>query len=351
MPSLWFVVPAHGRVALARICLRQLRRTCDELTVHGIKASAVVVACDENLDTAADLGFATVGRVNDATARKFNDGIHFACDPNKNPDPADYIVPMGSDDWTDWRLFLNLPTANTILCFQQAAFVSEDGRRIVSCHVDYTGGVGMRIYPRQMIAAATRAFPTPLRPADEYRERGCDTSILVNVRKGLQRRGGPQIVYGDQHPWQFIDWKTHGEQLNDFDAVIKRFRRRTEPADPFDQLAGLYPAEALEEMHGYYERIRARPFINTIEGGFSQYRVTGKRPYRGHKRGDVFEAVLEHAAEQRALARGDIERLREVTPDLVPGSYRLPPEWLRQEPATTEAPQGALSHLKEGRRP
>ena len=29
MSSLWFVVPAHGRLELAAICLRQLRRTCD----------------------------------------------------------------------------------------------------------------------------------------------------------------------------------------------------------------------------------------------------------------------------------------------------------------------------------
>lgn len=27
--GLWFVVPVHGRLQLAAICLQQLRRTCD----------------------------------------------------------------------------------------------------------------------------------------------------------------------------------------------------------------------------------------------------------------------------------------------------------------------------------
>ena len=90
--SLWFVVPAHGRYELTRICLEQLRRTCDALPYD---ATAVVVAEDQNLYTAADLGFATVHRDNDFLARKFNDGIQLACDPNYNPEPADYVVPFG----------------------------------------------------------------------------------------------------------------------------------------------------------------------------------------------------------------------------------------------------------------
>ena len=74
------------------------------------------------------------------------------------------------------------------------------------------------------------------------------------------------------------------------------------------------------------------------------YEVTGRREYRGHKPGDVFPALLEPAAEQRGIARGDIRLLRRIKPSLVPGSYELPDGWL-QEPvsATTEAPKGASS--------
>ena len=69
MASLWFIVPAHGRLDLARICLRVLRWTCDNLEADGVRASAVVIADDENLDTARELGFATVERDNQFTSR------------------------------------------------------------------------------------------------------------------------------------------------------------------------------------------------------------------------------------------------------------------------------------------
>ena len=87
-PSLWFVMPAHGRLELARICLRQLRRTIDSLDDNGIRASAVVVACDENLDTARELGFGWVERDNQFVSRRFNDGVQFACDPGLQPAPG-----------------------------------------------------------------------------------------------------------------------------------------------------------------------------------------------------------------------------------------------------------------------
>ena len=91
MPSLWFVVPAHGRRQLASICLRQLRRTCDALIENGVDATAVVVADDANLDTARDLGFGWVKRDNRWLSRKFNDGIQMAMDKTHNPRPADYV--------------------------------------------------------------------------------------------------------------------------------------------------------------------------------------------------------------------------------------------------------------------
>ena len=58
-----------------------------------------------------------------------------------------------------------------------------------------------------------------------------------------------------------------------------------------------------------------------------QYRVTGTREYRGHKPGDVFEQNSPYGAEQRAIARGDIELLRRVEATLQPGSFRLPDGW------------------------
>jgi hypothetical protein len=322
MPSLWFVMPAHGRAQLTAICLRQLRRTCDTLTANGVHATAVVVADDENLDVAAELGFATFGRRNTFTSRKFNDGLQLACDPAMNRRPADYAVPIGSDDWVDWRLFLDLPGPRTVLAFRKASFVREDGLEIVGREIDYTGGVGMRVYPRPILEACG------YRPADEERARGCDTSIFVNLSRAA---GGPlPIVYGDRHFSQFVDWKTTGDQLNSYADILARFRRGTLPADPFDELDGVYPGESLDEMRGYYDLVRSRPVIADHEGGLPLYEVTRPSGYRGHRHGATFAARLAAGAERRAVDRGDIRLLTRSTPSLQPGSYALPHGWLNQ---------------------
>jgi hypothetical protein len=58
-----------------------------------------------------------------------------------------------------------------------------------------------------------------------------------------------------------------------------------------------------------------------------EYRVVGKREYRGHSPGSVFEARLDRGAEARAIARGDIKLLRVITPEVQPGSWTLPDGW------------------------
>ncbi len=244
MPTLMFVMPVHGRAKLAAICMRQLRRTCDALTEHGIEASAVMVGDDENIDTARELGFGTVTRDNRFLSAKFNDGIQAACDPAFNPRPADYVVPIGSDDWIDWRLLTDLPGPTEMLGFQRLSFVREDGREITSSVLNYTGGCGIRIYPRALMATVG------YRPAEEDRERACDTSILVNVRR---RNPAMRIWHGAGHCLQIVDWKSSDEQLNTYRdvghyAVVK-------DSDPFATLAEFFPAEALEEMAAHYGRV------------------------------------------------------------------------------------------------
>lgn len=313
MKSLWFVVPAYGRVELAAICLRQLRRTCDALDERGIWATAVIVADDENLETARGLGFATVTRDNEYLSAKFNDGIQAATDPDlRNPPtslaqykvirergyrghemgtvfaarldpgaenravyrgdiailpsepvvfqaatfcppvgwdgrPADYVVPCGSDDWLDHGILEQLPDANTVLGFQHLAFVREDGREITTSRVGYKGGCGMRVYPRPLLRLME------FRPADEDRKRACDTSILINITQAYDRTYHCElpVIHRDRHEYQIVDWKTSDEQINPYAGVTSVWRgQRAE--DPFNVLAGIYPAEALEEMAAFY---------------------------------------------------------------------------------------------------
>lgn len=243
-PSLWFCVPAHGRVELARICLRQLRLTCDALIENGIDATAVVVADDENLMTASSFGFATVRRDNRFVSKRFNDAIQLALDPRHNPYPASHVVPCGSDDWVDYRIFLDLPAEDTAVGFQRISVVREDGGEIMTMVLTNSGGSGIRIYPRELLE------PLGFRPADEDRLRGCDTSILYN----LQAHHGDalRVEHRHLHNRQIVDWKSPDVQVTSYEAFARR--RNVRHADPFDELAGFYPAESLEAMQTHYAR-------------------------------------------------------------------------------------------------
>jgi len=55
--------------------------------------------------------------------------------------------------------------------------------------------------------------------------------------------------------------------------------------------------------------------------------VAGSWPYREHKPGSTFEASLDPAVEERALASGAIRLLERRTPSIQPGTYRLPVGW------------------------
>jgi glycosyltransferase involved in cell wall biosynthesis len=242
MPSLWFIVPAHGRQQLAAICLRQLRRTCDQLTDNGIDATAVVIADDQNLTTAKELGFGWVKRDNRWLSRKFNDGIQLAMDKTHNPRPADFVVPIGSDDWVDWRLFTDLPAGRTMVGFQHMSFVREDGLELTTRFLDYPGGCGIRIYPRNVMRMVG------YRPADENRRNGCDTSILVNLRRAEALR---RIEHRVTDPLQIVDWKSPEDQVTAYKEIAAR-HRHGDTGDPFDMLTGRFPDEALEDMRAHY---------------------------------------------------------------------------------------------------
>lgn len=255
--TLWFVVPVHGRIELAAICLRQLARTCDELAEHEIEASAVIVADRTNLrDLRRQAGnligipatgrpgrFAAIERRNDFLSMRFNDGIQLACDPRFNSRPADFVVPCGSDDWIDYRILLELPQNRTVFGFKRMSFVREDGKQITRSFVNYRGGCGIRIYPRALVKALG------YRPADEDRRRGCDTSILFNVTRAVPEL---QVEHRDLHDRQIVDWKTAGANVNSYRGVSIHTREVQD--DPFAELAGVFPERSIAEMRAHYRR-------------------------------------------------------------------------------------------------
>lgn len=62
-----------------------------------------------------------------------------------------------------------------------------------------------------------------------------------------------------------------------------------------------------------------------------EYLVRRHNGYRGHPQGSVFVARLPAGAEARAIWRGDIEKISDLTPSLEPGSFTLPAGWLNQQ--------------------
>lgn len=245
MTSLFFVVPAWGRFEKTRVCLRQLRRTCDQLADLGIAATAAIVADDDNLDTAKECGFWSVRQENYPLGRKWNDGYQCALEQG-----ADYAVPLGSDDWVDPILFTDLPGPTELRCSRLSSVVSEDGNRISPLRVWYDGGDGVRIMPRNLLERLNG------RPAQEGRSRAIDTSIMLNLQV-LHQGGMPPIRYFDASPWQIVDWKTSGDgqQLNTYDKCVA-YRNEAE-RDTWETLDGRYPAEALDEMRKVYGLVTA----------------------------------------------------------------------------------------------
>lgn len=244
MTSIWFLVPAHGRVALTEVCLRQLRRTCNALEANGMRASAVVVADDENLENAHALGFATVERPNAPLGRKWNDAYELAGRAG-----IDYVVPIGSDDWIDADLVLaQLQKDAEVRCSRLSAVVSEDATRLARLDIRYGGrhdfGDGVRVIATSLLE------PLGFRPADEDRNRAIDTSVFERIGRMLGRL--PQVSFTDLHALQIVDFKSH-EQLNSYASCLGDDRLGAEESDdPFGDLAEVYPAEAIDEMRALH---------------------------------------------------------------------------------------------------
>lgn len=245
MSTLCFVVPAYRRFELTRVCLRQLRRTCDALTAEGLESTAVVVGDDENLELAQLLGFATVRRDNKPLGRKFNDGLEYGASPKFLG--CDYVMPIGTDNWVDHKLVLEqLPPGGKIGGHRLFTMVHESGRRHVGLEISYDGGDGIRTIPSALLK------PLAYRPADEDRARAVDTSIWNRLAR--VHGGRPEMRYVDLHSLQVIGFQSADEQLNTYEGLKQAFSKTPERGVPWDRLRRVYPREAVEEVAEVYAR-------------------------------------------------------------------------------------------------
>lgn len=239
MVRLAFVVPAYARFDLARVCLRQLRRTCDELEENDIYATAVVIADDENLLTARRLDFATVKRDNSRLGYRWNDGFEFSA----RYLGCQYVVPFGTDDWVDYRLIVShlgrMRYGQVIGAHRLCTIVNERGTRMAKLNIPYDGGDGIRIIPTKIMRDLR------YRPADDQRGRAIDASIWKSLT-------GHRIRYDyfDTDPLQIIEFKSPDTQLNAYDSSLIYAGSKGPVA--WRQITKRYGSEAVAEIRDLY---------------------------------------------------------------------------------------------------
>lgn len=207
MQSLAFVTPAYGRYELTAICLEQRKRLIKDLRERGIDATCIVIANDENLDTAKDLGFLTVERNNLFLGRRFNDGFALAAKQG-----IDLIHPIGSDSWVDATLFEHLPQ-NTceITTGLNYAVINPKATYRAELQIIYSLGIGYTF-------CTELAKEVDYRPCGEFLKRGCDTA----THDILQMFGGRRTYWGG-HSLQHVGFHSDEEQVTDLENLMNKF--------------------------------------------------------------------------------------------------------------------------------
>lgn len=233
-------MPAHGRLVKTALCLRALRSVCGKLTEDGLDASCIVVADDENLALAEEVGFTTLERDNSPLGRKWNDGYEEAARQG-----ATYFVPIGSDDWVDPQIFGRLPSGREVICFRQLAIMRPDGAEMSMLEIPYQAGIGIRIFHRSLLECVG------FRPCNDAKERAIDTSVVAK----LMRRLPPKWRYADVHPLQIVDFKESTQQLNTYEACLPY--RVTQTVFPFKLLMSVYPQSLVRDMWEVYTGVPA----------------------------------------------------------------------------------------------
>jgi hypothetical protein len=217
---IFFVTPAWQRLDLTAICLEQRRRVMDRLAGLAIEARCVVVADDENLDTARALGFDTVERDNEWLGRRFNDGIEYAAKHG-----AEWIVPIGSDSWISAAYFTPLPDPS--ITVTSALYAVVETERMAQLHVG-NRGAGPYMFHRSLLEP-------DFRPARDDISRYVDSSTVAGIRKPIAWH------HRDRHPLQYIGFRGR-PHLTPY-RRLKEAWGVSESPDPWEQLAKHYPVD------------------------------------------------------------------------------------------------------------
>ena len=260
--KLVFVSAAFRRYDVTRLALAQRAHLCGELAERGIEATAVIVADDENLDIAAEFGFAAIERDNAQLGRKFNDGLEYACVELE----ADYVVLIGSDDWMHADLFDRLPldvTSEPVPTDESPVVMWSDapeaitGREIVlvdlasgrlrRCRARGRYGVIPWIFPRLAL------LPSGFRPIKDALNIGIDGSLIA----GLNCQ--PEWVFTDPHDLCRVDFKSD-VNLNGYEQITGAIGYGEEQSgdDVWITLMSRYPSGLVVDAQELSDRMRVQ---------------------------------------------------------------------------------------------
>lgn len=241
LPSILFVTPAHGRLALTDLCLAHRQWTIHKLAERGIRAHQVVIACDENIDTAMRYEYAVVNRDNSHLGQRWNDGYEYAAKHGYT-----HIAPIGSDSWVHPDYFDPLTDAagGVILTSHHYTLIDEDGVRCAHTWIEPAGGVGPHTFPTHLIARSRN------RPVRETLDRGCDHSLLTTIRR-TNRQTKIEWQWRDLFPTQYIGFRSHEQQLNPYDTLADRYATE-QHTHPWDALREHHPEHLVTQAEALY---------------------------------------------------------------------------------------------------
>jgi hypothetical protein len=252
VPSVAFVSPAHGRLAVTALVLAQRRRLIRELAGRGIDAVSIIVACDDNLKVAAEYGCQTVESPNLPLGEKCNVGLRAAAPQ------AEFVVWIGADDWIHPDVFdplLGKPSQRPrIIAGRSMAILNLRTARLQQiCSPSKYGAIPWLLDSRLLRSSRTDFVRPDL-------NRGLDGALMRGLRLTSRLRHGPE--FHDPHAFRCVDFKTR-ENVTPYRGLAKHLGTVPEQ-NAWRALEGWYDADlvdlaratAAETKHGRRRNMR-----------------------------------------------------------------------------------------------
>jgi glycosyltransferase involved in cell wall biosynthesis len=206
-----------------------------ELAARGTDIHQLIVADDDNLDIAQQLGCETLERPNDSIGRRFNDGIQHALEHG-----ADWIVYVGSDDWIHPSLLADLPN-DTIVTGRKLTIVNLIDGRAQPLRIRSRAGVIPWIIPASLLRACGG------RPISERLKRGLDGSLI-------RRLGKPTFVFRDPVAHARVDFKSR-TNITPYRGLAKHLADGP-PVDPWAALTASYPTDLVTLARDTHDQLK-----------------------------------------------------------------------------------------------